>query len=165
MNADAVASLRQLVRGARVAALGTLHDGEPYVSMVPFAVLDDGSGVVIHVSGLAAHTRDMLASPRVSLLVTEPEGQGAMPQALPRATIQADAERLSEPDPRWSAARSAYLSRFPHAERIFELPDFSLFVLRPLSIRLIGGFAQAVTLPPEVFVVVASSPAGDERPS
>jgi heme iron utilization protein len=91
----------------------------------------------------------MLTSPRVSVMIAAPDAAGAMVQALPRVTIQADAERLPPSDPRWAAARDAYVSRFPHAARIFELPDFSLFAIRPASIRLIGGFAQAVTLPPE----------------
>jgi len=151
MSTAAFASLRQLVRGVRVASLGTLHQGEPYVSLVPYAVLEDGSGVVVHVSALSAHTGDMLASPRVSLMIAEADAAGALAQALPRVTIQADAERLAASDPRWGGARDAYLSRFPHAARILELPDFSLFVIRPVSIRLIGGFAQAVTLPAEAF--------------
>ena len=149
MIASAPESLRRLVRGARVAALGTLHEGEPYVSLVPYAVLEDGAGIVVHVSGLSAHTGDMLASPRVSVMIAEPEAGGAMAQALPRVTIQGDAGKLAAADPGWSAARDAYLARFPHSARIFELPDFSLFVIEPVSIRLIGGFAQAVSLPPQ----------------
>jgi hypothetical protein len=32
---------------------------------------------------------------------------------------------------------------------MFEMPDFSLFAIRPTSIRLVAGFAQAATLTPE----------------
>ena len=67
-------SLASLVRSRTVAALGTLHAGAPFVSMVPFAVLPEGDAFVIHVSRLAAHTRDMIDDPRVSLLVMQPEG-------------------------------------------------------------------------------------------
>ena len=156
MNDAAVETLRGLVRRQRVASLGTLHHGEPYVSMVPFAVLGDGSGVVVHVSALSAHTGDMLASPRVSVMIAEPDSADATPQALPRVTLQAEAERLTASDPRWGAARDAYLSRFPQAARIFDLPDFSLFVMRPASIRVIGGFAQAVTLPSEALAAAVA---------
>jgi hypothetical protein len=149
MDEKSAAALRDLVLGRQVAALGTLHRGEPFVSMVPYAVLPDGSGLVIHVSRLSAHTRDMLESARVSVMITAHEAPEAVAQALVRVTIQADAEQLAPSDPRHDPARDAYLARFPHAERIFALPDFSLFALRPISLRLIAGFAQAVTLPPE----------------
>jgi heme iron utilization protein len=147
MNAANAEALRSLVQGQRIASLGTLHDGEPYVSMVPYAVLPDGSGLVIHVSGLSAHTSDMAASPRVSVMIMAADAPGALAQSLPRVTIQADGERLAATGAGHGPAREAYVARFPHAARIFELPDFSLFVLRPVSLRLVAGFAQAVTLP------------------
>jgi len=69
MNAESNESLARLVRARSTAALGTLHGGAPYVSMVPYAIAADGSGLLIHVSTLAAHTKDMLADARVSLLI------------------------------------------------------------------------------------------------
>jgi len=39
-------SLAGLVRSRTVAALGTLHAGAPFVSMVPFAVLPEGDAFV-----------------------------------------------------------------------------------------------------------------------
>ena len=59
--------LRILLATQRVAALGTLgDDGVPFVSMVPFAVEPLGATLVIHVSALAAHTRNLQVSPNVS---------------------------------------------------------------------------------------------------
>ncbi len=55
MNPAYAQTLRELLRTQQVAALGTLHQGQPYVSMVPFALLPGGSGFVIHVSQLATH--------------------------------------------------------------------------------------------------------------
>ena len=42
MNADQARALRELVRDQEIAALGTLHGGEPFVSMVPYAMPADG---------------------------------------------------------------------------------------------------------------------------
>jgi hypothetical protein len=53
MNPAYAKPLCELLQTQQVAALGTFHDGQPYVSMVPFAVLPGGSGFVIHVSQLA----------------------------------------------------------------------------------------------------------------
>ena len=138
-------ALRSILQGQELAALGTLHGGEPFVSMVPFALLPDAT-FVLHVSALAAHTRDMLAHPAVSLLVTAPRESGVSAQAVARVTVQADAAPLAEEDPRHAEARRAYLARFPQSEVTFGLGDFSLFAARPRTARFVGGFAQAKTV-------------------
>lgn len=142
--------LRRLLRAQTIAALATLHRGEAAVSMVPFALDESAPAFVIHVSSLAAHTRDMLEHPRVSLLVVAPD-DGGRPQARPRVTVQGDAMPIDRDSDRYAAARALYLRRFPEAEDTFALADFSLFAITPLSARFIGGFAQAVSLTPEQF--------------
>jgi len=61
LSPEHAARLVDLLRRRSTAALGTLHDGAPFVSMVPYAVLPDGAAFVVHVSRLAGHTKDMLA--------------------------------------------------------------------------------------------------------
>lgn len=156
IDAGLAGALRSLVLGQRIAALGTLHEGEPHVSMVPFALLPDAR-FVIHVSALAAHTRDMLAERRVSLLIAGQPGPDTPPQAVPRVTIQGDALRLEEEDRR-DAARRAYLARFPESEPMFGFGDFSLFEIVPRSARFVGGFAQAKTLTAQALAEVLSAP-------
>jgi heme iron utilization protein len=68
MDTSESLALRSLLASQPVASLSTLHKGEPAISMVPFAMLPDGRGFVIHVSRLATHTRDMQADPAVGLL-------------------------------------------------------------------------------------------------
>ena len=143
---DLIRKLRELVEAQTVASLGTLHDGVPYVSMVPFALLAGAPAFVIHVSGLAAHTRDMLASPQVSLMVMALPSPEVPPQALARATFQGVAAPIPVEAPIHGAAKQAYLSRFPASAQTFELGDFALFAIRPASARFVGGFAQAKTL-------------------
>jgi putative heme iron utilization protein len=150
MTASRFEPLRLLLRQQTVAALGTLHRGEPYVSMVPFALDARVPEFLVHVSGLSPHTRDMLEHPRVSLLVVAPE-DGGRPQARARATVQGDAAPLEADTARHAAAQALYLQRFPQSADIFALPDFSLFAIRAASVRFIGGFAQAVSLTPELF--------------
>ena len=70
MEAAEVVALKALLIDHPIAALATLHNGDPAVSMVPFAMLSSGAGFVIHVSQLATHTQDMLDHPAVALLVT-----------------------------------------------------------------------------------------------
>jgi len=143
--------LRELVGSVTVAALGTVEGTEPFVSMTPFAVATDGRAVILHVSRLAAHTRNMLRNPAVSVLVMEPEGPGKMSQGLARVTIQGTARFLEPSEAGYLAAREAYLSRFPKAAELFSFGDFGLVAVEVRSARLVGGFAQAHSLTAEAF--------------
>jgi heme iron utilization protein len=142
MNAERARMLRELLERQEIGALGTLHDGDPAVSMVPYALLADGA-LVIHVSSLATHTEDMLQHPAVSMLVMGEREGDTMPQALPRATVKGQPRQCVPEDPDHDAARAAYLARFPETEPMFDFGDFSLFVIEPHSVRVVGGFADA----------------------
>jgi len=156
MNAELSERLAQLVRARATAALGTLHAGAPYVSMVPYAIAADGSGFIIHVSTLAAHTKDMLADARVSLLITEAEGGGKSPLGLARVSVQATAEPIGS-EPRLPGFKAAYLARFPDAEQMFDFGDFSMFLIRTVSARFVAGFGQAHSLSAESLAQILRS--------
>lgn len=140
--------LRRLLATRPVAALATLHRGEPAVSMVPFVLPAGRTDLVIHVSALATHTRDMQAHAhaQVSLMVMAEADAGTSPQALPRVSLVADARTLLRDSDEHAAARDAYLARFPDAAVTFELADFSLVALQPTSARLVAGFGRAHAL-------------------
>ncbi|MDP2007150.1 MAG: pyridoxamine 5'-phosphate oxidase family protein [Rubrivivax sp.] len=152
MNADDTRTLRQLLDTRPVGALGTLHQGDPAVSMVPFVLPAGGTQLFIHVSALAPHTRDMHGHARVSLLVMAEPGPGVAPQALPRVALQAEASFLAHDAAPYASARAAYLARFPDAGTTFELGDFSLVALQPVSARLVAGFGRAQALVGETLV-------------
>jgi heme oxygenase (biliverdin-IX-beta and delta-forming) len=155
MNRELTVVLQQLIHGRMIAALGTLHQGVPFVSMVTYAVATDGS-FILHVSRLAAHTRDMLDSPDVSLLITESEASGKMPQALARVTVQGRAEMFDRDSETNIDAQEVYLSRFQDAAPLFEFSDFNIFIIKPVSARVVAGFGQAVTITGEDFATALS---------
>ena len=139
--------LRTLLASQRVAALGTLcEDGAPFVSMVPFALEPRSACVVIHVSGLAAHTRNLQAAPQVSLLVMQAEVAGEPVHALPRVTLLGQAGVLAPDSPEWVEARAAYLARFPEAEPMTQLGDFMFVAITLQGARQIAGFGAARSL-------------------
>ena len=148
MDAALPSVLRSLVLGRSVAALATLHDGAPFASMVPFAATLHGGRLrlVAHVSGLAAHTRDMRADPAVCLLVTAAESADVPPQALPRVSLPGRAEFVPADHPHHAVLKAAYLAKFPEAADLFAFADFSLVAIEPTSARLVAGFARATTL-------------------
>ena len=160
MDTEHAQALRRLLHEQDVAALGTLRRAEPFVSMVPFAVLPGGA-LVVYVSRLAMHTRDMEEHPGVSVLVMAPRSAEVSAQALARATLQADAHPCAPDDPHYAAARAAYLARFPDSEMMFGFADFSLFRLVPRSVRFVGGFAQAGSLTAADYAqLMSSAPTG-----
>lgn len=159
MDASQAQALRTLLEGQDLLALGTLRGGEPFVSMCPYALLPAGQGLVVHVSRLATHTRDMLEHPGVSVLVTDRRSPEVPPQAVARATLEASAEPCAEGDPRYAAARAAYLARFPDTEFMFGFADFTLFVIVPRALRFVGGFAQAWSITGETYAgLMADTP-------
>ena len=136
--------VRSLLQARRVAALGTIgDDGGPLVSMVPFAIEPRHPCLVIHVSDLAAHTRNLQATPRVSLLVTQSEEPGEPVHALPRVTFEGIAGVPPRDGPLWQACRAAYLERFPEAEMMTQLGDFKFVAIELKGARQVAGFGSA----------------------
>ncbi|WP_243317451.1 HugZ family protein [Geothrix paludis] len=146
MDPNTESTLHALLTGLPVASLGTLQEGAPFVSMVPVVPAPDGAGFLIHVSGLAQHTRDLRADARASLLLVVPMEEGQNPLALPRVTLQGVAEEIPGESSRHDQAAEAYLARFPEAEMTLGLGDFSFFLIRPASGRLVLGFGRALSL-------------------
>jgi putative heme iron utilization protein len=151
MTARDTAKIKQLLHERSVAALGTLHAGAPYVSMVPYAIAKDGTGLIIHVSRLSSHTKDMLADSRVSVLIMEAESGGTSALALPRVSIQGTAFEVPSDAPELPGLRAVYLERFPEASQMFGFADFSLFKIQPRTVRVVAGFGQAFTMSAESF--------------
>jgi putative heme iron utilization protein len=148
MKERAAERAADLLRRHRIAALGTLRDGAPSVTMTPFALIADPLQLVVLVSGLASHTKDMRDDGRVGVLVTEPESDALSVHTLARVSMQCDARALLPADPNYDAARQAYANRFPDMTGLFSLADFALFAIEPASVRVVSGFAQAASITP-----------------
>ncbi len=151
-------ALRALLGTQRIAALGTLDaQGLPFVSMVPFAIEPVQGSVVLHVSGLALHTRNLQAAPQVSLMVMEAERAGEPVHALARVTLVGTAGVLPSDTPAWRDARKAYLERFPEAEPMTQLGDFLFVAITVDSARQVAGFGAARSLDAQDMVQVLRS--------
>jgi len=152
--------LRALLLGRAVGGLATLHDGRPFASMVPFAATTVGGRLqlIVHVSGLAAHTRDMRSTPDVCLLITAHESEAVPPQALPRVSIAGRALFIPGDHPEYAVLKVAYLGKFPEAADLFQLGDFSIVAIEPASARFVAGFARAMTLSAESLTAVFHEP-------
>jgi putative heme iron utilization protein len=135
------AEVRALLDAESVGLLSTLsvhRVGFPYGSLTPFALTAAGRPLLL-LSGLAAHTKNLLADPRACLFVgdrsaVEDPLAGARASLLGRAARVAPAD---EPD-----ARARYVARHPRAEAYFQLRDFALWELVVDEARLIAGFGS-----------------------
>lgn len=156
MDQNSEHALAHLIRSSRIAALGTLHEGEPNLAMVAYALASDFSAFYIHVSRLGKHTGDMENDPHVSLLITETDDGRADPQTLVRLSIRGRAEVLPRSNPGYAQIKSIYLARFPEAEPLFSLGDFNIWKITPKGGRFIAGFGRAFNLVPEALIKVST---------
>jgi heme iron utilization protein len=140
-------TLRDLLQGRYTATLGTLTDcGEVALSMVPYAIDPVSGDVVILISGLAAHTRQLQAHPRASLLVCDSEDRADNVHALARVSLDVEAEWPITDSAQARNAQDTYLARHPAAELLTQLPDFRWVRLHPLQARHVAGFGAARTI-------------------
>jgi len=153
--------LAQIVRTHRAAALGTIRNGAPIVTMVAYAVADDFSAFYVLTSHLSQHAQDMQKDQHVSLLIAETDDGREDVHGLARISIRGKAETLPFGAPGYTVARNLYLARFPKSEPNFELGDFDLWCITPRGARYIAGFARAFNLTPDAIQeAAAANPSG-----
>lgn len=136
---DRTLPVRRLLEQEQYGVLSTLSrkaEGWPFGSLTPFALTEVGQPLVL-LSGLAEHTQNLLADPRVSLFVQDSQAL-ANPQAGARATLLCTAAAVSDA----VAAQTVYLQRFPEADSLLQLGDFRFFRLQIERVRFIGGFGD-----------------------
>jgi len=129
--------VRTLLSTERVGTLATQshhHAGWPFASVMPYALLPDGS-LLFLISGMAIHTQNLLADPRASLLVMQ-SGSGADPLGSPRVTVLGSVQRVETSD----ALRQTYLERHPMSKHWIDYSDFSFFRLAVTNLYFVGGF-------------------------
>ena len=140
---DPKLAAKKLLREGRSGALATLMpaSGDPYCSLVNVATAADGAPLLL-ISRLAVHTKNILADPRVSLMIDErKEGdplQGARVMLMGTAAVTDDPQ-----------ARQRYLTRQPEAEMFAGFGDFAFYRIALKGAHLVAGFGRIVDLTPE----------------
>lgn len=156
MDVQSEKLLAQMIRNTRIAALGTLRDEAPLVSMVAYTVAQDFSAFYIFVSRLAQHTIDMQKDKRMCLLIAQTDDGRADPQTLARVTIRASAEIMEIGEPGYTPVKKQYIERFPESEILFKLEDFGMWRIKPKGGRYIAGLAKAYNITPETLLKVST---------
>ncbi len=147
---------KSLLRKSRQGALATLMagTGAPYCSLVNLASHPDGSPILL-ISRLAVHTKNILADPRVSLMLDERAAgdplEGARIMLSGKAEVAANDNR--------ELLRRRYLNAHPSAEAYADFGDFAFFRIRPTGTHLVAGFRRILDLKPEQFLTDVSDAA------
>lgn len=141
---EELAIARALIGSQRWAALSTIDDiGDPMGAMVAYVASPDLSCLLLHISQLSLHTRNLLARPSAALTIGEfDDGQGD-PQVLARLNLQGSVIVLERDSTEYGCAKQRYLQRLPHAEQLFGFGDFVMFSFSPEKVHYVGGFARA----------------------
>jgi heme iron utilization protein len=155
MDSESERRLVNVLANARIAALGTIRDEAPRVSMVAFVAALDFSAYYVHVSRLAQHTMDMQKNKQVSLLIAEADDGRVDPQTLARLSIRGSAEFMENGEPGYTPAKKLYIERFPASEPLFNFADFSLWRIKPKGARFVAGLAKSFNLAPETLQKIA----------
>jgi heme iron utilization protein len=150
MDAQSEKLLVHLMTNVRIAALGTIRDEAPRVSMVSFVPAQDYSAYYVHVSRLAQHTVDMQKNKLVGLLIAEVDDGRSDPQTFARLSIRGSAEFMENGEPGYAPVKALYIARFPASEPLFKFEDFGLWRIKPKGARFVAGFSKAFNLTPEI---------------
>ncbi len=118
-------------------------EGAPDASYTPF-ILDDNGNILIFVSELAQHTKNLINSPQVSLLWIADEEHSRNLFARRRLTLQCDAWKLQNGTAQWDDALTRMQQTHGKTiEVLRSLPDFHLFSLEASHGNYVRGFARA----------------------
>jgi len=152
-DAAARSTARDLMRGARTAALAVLEPGTgaPFVSRIAFGLGPSGEALSL-VSDLAIHTVALRADPRASLLLGEPGGKGD-PLTHPRLTLRATARFIAPDAPERPALRAVWLRDHPKSGLYADFADFHFICFEIAGGHLNAGFGKAYALSPNDFIV------------
>jgi heme oxygenase (biliverdin-IX-beta and delta-forming) len=134
---------KKLMREGRSGALATLlpGSGDPYCSLVNIATAADGAPLLL-ISRLAVHTKNILADPRVSLMVDERKEGDPLQGA--RVMLMGTAAATDDPE-----VRRRYLDRQPEAEMFAGFADFAFYRIALKAAHLVAGFGRIVDLKPQ----------------
>lgn len=168
------ATARRILRSARQGALGTVDaaTGGPFVSLVTAATTVSGAPILL-LSSLAAHSRNLAADRRASLLLVAPppaDGEAAGdPLVAERLTLVGEvvaAEAQSGPDrgggegsAEAREVRRRFLAHHPDAAGYADFADFTFHRFEIARGHLVAGFGRIADVAAEALSAEAQAAA------
>ncbi len=139
---------KQFLRSTRSGVLSSFSakfDGYPFGSVMPFVLGHDCQPIVL-ISTIAEHTKNIIANPKVSLLVFA----GAEDlHANGRLTLIGEAEQIEKND---ADLMARYCRYFPESTGYLAMHDFQFYRINIAQARYIAGFGKMGWMPGEEIV-------------
>jgi putative heme iron utilization protein len=129
---------RTLMYLGRVGSLSTLsrkRSGFPFGSVMPY-VMDERGRPIFLISTMATHTQNLLADPRASLLVTQPDSGDPLGDS--RVTLLGDVSAIDQAE--IAGMRELYLARYENSKHWVDYEDFSFYRMSIIDVYYVGGF-------------------------
>jgi putative heme iron utilization protein len=128
---------KNLVRQQHSGVLSTHSqavEGYPFGSIVPYYMTAQGN-LVIYISQIAQHTRNIKSDHKVSLTVFDDLADDS--QASGRVTLLGDAQLITDEE-----IANQYFALFEQAEGYQKTHDFTFYQINIQRVRYIGGFGK-----------------------
>jgi putative heme iron utilization protein len=142
-NQELALEIKNFLHSKDVGILSSIKDQEgeafPYGSVCPFVTLNSGE-IVILVSDIALHTKNMNNNDKVSFTVFDMESNKK--QAASRTSILSKAQRIEKDSPRYEEIADKYYAFKPESRKFFEVHNFAFYILNPVYIHFIKGFGK-----------------------
>ena len=146
MTPEDSARLGGLLLGHRLVSIGVVAEGQPIVGLLPYAVSDDRTALVVQASALARHSKGLVAGAPWSGVIHDPDSPEMDPLQVPRLQLEGVVDPLRGDRPEFQPSARAFLGHFPQAATTLQLPDFTLYRLEIRGGRMVLGFARALNL-------------------
>jgi len=141
--AEACQALKAEVHSIQLATVNA--DGEPHCGYTPF--IQDNRDLIIFVSQLSLHTRDLLATPTAAVMLIADEQSSPQVFARTRVSYQCRAEIIPPDHTQYDVLLDAFEVRHGKMVNLLrQLPDFVLFRLVPTAGMFVMGFGKAYKL-------------------
>ncbi len=119
-------------------------EGYPFGSVTPYSTTIKGE-VVVYLSTIAQHTKNIQANPKVCLTVMD--YQSPDKQAAGRVTVVGDAMQVPEDEA--DEVQERYFNFFLDSRGYAGAHDFAFYKIQPVRVRYIGGFGKIYWIEPE----------------
>lgn len=119
-----LADVRRLLRTQRFAVLATSSGAGPHASLIAFAAVDDGEGLVFITPRDSAKYRNLRSNPNVSLVIDERPGSGGAIEGACGVTVTGTVRSVSVAEA--GTASAVFLRRHRNFRRYLKEEDVVL---------------------------------------
>jgi len=137
-------TVADLLASQRSAVLATQGDGQPYCSLMAFAATADLQNFIVVTQRATRKYANLVAQPRVCLLVDNRSNQAADTQEALAVTVMGTAAEVAPAARgRWA---QVFLDKHPHLEDFVRSPDGAVVQIRVEKYYLVRRFQEVVEI-------------------